>query len=68
MTNSYDIVFIPKRGWFIIEVNSEELVEGPFASQAKANAQLEHEPDEDEPVCRVCGAIGHRWQRCGANL
>jgi hypothetical protein len=41
MTNVYDIVFIPKQGWFIIEVNSEILVEGPFASEAEAEIQLE---------------------------
>ena len=43
MTNSYDIAFIPKRGWFIIEVNSEILVDGPFATKDEAIKILEAE-------------------------
>jgi hypothetical protein len=41
MPNYYDIAFIPKQGWFIIEVNTEILIEGPFATKDEAIAQLE---------------------------
>ena len=41
MTSAWDIVFIPAQGWFIIEVNSETFIEGPFASKDEAVTQLE---------------------------